>query len=82
MATDDEYSETIHMIRENPVALLITLSDGCPSGRIEAAAAFAQLVAEVGKRYTGEDFQFLPFSFDTPEDGTNPALNTILTVSF
>ena len=58
-----------------------TLPDGRTPGRIEAALAFAELVAEARRRYPEKDFQFLSFSFDTLEDGTNPALDAILAVS-
>lgn len=73
--------EEITIVREEPLTLILTLPDGCTSGRWEAAEAFADILAEMNKRYPGKNFQLLPFSYNTPSDGTNPALNAIFAVS-
>ena len=76
MVTDEE----ILVVRETPITLMLKLPDGCTPGRWEAAEAFAEIVAQVVVRYPNNTFQFLPFSYNTPEDGTNPALDAILAV--
>ena len=72
--------EEILTVREELLVLLLKLPDRCTSGRWEAAEAFTEIIAELGKKYPDKQFQVLPFSFDTPSDGTNPALNTVLAI--
>ena len=72
--------ENILLVQEEPLTLLLTLPDGCTPGRWEAAVSFAGIIRETKIKYSGKKFQLLPFSYDTPSDGTNPALNAILAV--
>lgn len=73
--------ETIMVVQKEPLVLLLNLPDGCTPGRWESAEAFSELITETRKRYPDKRFQFLPFSYDTLSDGTNPALDSILAVS-
>ncbi len=68
--------EEILIVRENPIALILNLPDGCTAGRFEAAEAFVELVAEVRRRYPNTEFQYLSFSYA----GEQPALSTILAI--
>lgn len=77
MVTDEE----IAVVREEPLTLLLKLPDGCTPGRWEAAKAFAEILAEVCKKHPGKNFQLLPFSYSTLNDGTNPALDSVLAVA-
>ena len=70
----------IRFVSKEPLVLLLKLPDGCTPGRWEAAEAFAETISEVHKRFCGMRFQFLPFTYDTPSDGTNPALSAMLAV--
>lgn len=73
--------EEIVKVRDEPLTLMLTLPDGCTPGRWEAAEAFAEIIAEMHNRHPGKTFRLLPFSYDTPRDGANPALNAVLAIA-
>ena len=77
MFTDEEIAK----VRDEPITLMLKLPDGCTPGRWEAAEAFAEIIAEMRKRYPGKTFQLLPFNYDTPKDGTDPALSAVMAIS-
>lgn len=76
MITDEE----IVKVRDKPLTLLLKLPDGCTPGRWEAAEAFAEIIAEMRSRHPDKTFQLLPFSYNTPNDGVDPALDTVLAI--
>lgn len=69
------------VVKKNPLVLIIDLPAGCTPGRWEAAEAFAEEFKKLKEDFPDNEFHFLPFSYDTPTDGTNPALNAILAVA-
>lgn len=73
--------EELQIVREEPLMLLVNLPGGYAPGRSEAADAFGEIIASLRKKYPGKSFQYLPFSYATPRDGTDPALNAILAVA-
>ena len=75
MVTDEE----ILVVRETPLTLMLKLPDGCTPGRLEAADAFGEIIAEASNRYPGRTFQLLPFNYDACRDG--PALSAVLAVN-
>ncbi|MBI2098041.1 MAG: hypothetical protein HYT49_00025 [Candidatus Wildermuthbacteria bacterium] len=77
MITDEE----LVTVRAELLTLMLKLPDGCTPGRWEAAEAFAEIIAEMRKRHPSKTFQLLPFSYDTLEDGTNPAISAVLAIA-
>lgn len=75
------HEETIIAVRGNPLTVVIKLPDGVCPGRFESAEAFADLIGTLKTKYPENNFQLLPFSYNTTEDGCNPVLESILAVA-
>jgi len=71
----------IEVIRESPLVLRLCLPDGCPAGKWVAVEVFAEGWATLKEKYPDRSFQLLPFHYETLEDGTSPALDTMLAFS-
>ncbi|MDB5244547.1 MAG: hypothetical protein JWN18_417 [Parcubacteria group bacterium] len=77
MQTPEEVSVVSHV----PLVLVLSLPDGCTSGRWEAAESFAASITRARQLYPGRQFQFIPFSYKTDGDGKDPALETMLAIA-
>ena len=73
------FEEEIKVVQENPLVLILTLSDGINQGRWQAAENFGEIITEVKKRYPDKQFQYIPFNYAQTKQG--PALEAIMAIA-
>lgn len=75
--------DQIIVVTENPLSLLLKFPDsgGVTPCRYESVEEFAKIIAETRKRYPGQKFQFIPFSYGEGPDPDVIGLTSILAVA-
>ena len=55
---------SISVVKESPLTLKLKLEDACAESDAKPEAVFAEMYAEVLRRYPGKSFIFMPFSYE------------------